>query len=154
MRAGEHIRRVMVATGVYTFTGDNPLDGELAGYAAGFSLVEDAMERLEKELFAATAPEERLGQWETLFRGRAGTGDLAGRRQGMTQALAARGGPSNMEGIRNMLAAAGVKAAVEESEGKLLITAAGYCGVTQIEAKRLLDRYLPSHMEWELAENQ
>lgn len=148
MRAGEHIRRVMEDTGVYSFTGGNPLDWEAAAYEAGFAIIEDAMEGLEKELFVATAPDERLGQWELLFRSQAGRGDLEARRAGMVQCLAAHTDPPTLESVKNMLTAAGIRGTVSMEEGELAVTIESCHGVTQKEAKSLLTRYLPSHQPW------
>lgn len=148
MRAGEHIRRVMEGTGVYSFTGGNPLDWEAAAYAAGFAVIEDAMEGLEKELFVATAPDERLGQWELLFRSQAGQGDLQARRAGMVQCLAAHAEPPTLESMKNMLTAAGIRGTVSMEEGTLKVTIESCHGVTQKEAKSLLNRYLPSHQNY------
>ena len=44
--------QVLEATGLYDLSGSTQVEGELAAYAAGFALVEDALEDLLGELFA------------------------------------------------------------------------------------------------------
>ena len=54
--------------------------------------------------------------------------------------------------IKELLDIAGVRGEVEYGEGKLVIKAGGFLGVTKREAERLLDRILPAHISWELIE--
>lgn len=151
MSGGENIRRLMEATGVYQLTGTSPVDWELDAYAAGLALVEDAMEELEAELFIANAPARRLDQWELLLRPQWSTATLEERREALLKAFSAHTSPANLSAMGDILTAAGVKGTVQEEEGKLVITVEGYQGVTAREAQRMLDRLLPSHIEWEIA---
>lgn len=150
MTCGENMARLMRATGVYKLPGGTPADWELAAYQAGFGVIEQAMAALEKELFVLTAPAGRLAAWELLFRRQSSAAPLPVRRTAAAKALGLRFGPATLESIRQeVLPAAGLSGSVSESEGKLLISAA-LQGVTEAEARRLLDRLLPAHLEWEL----
>lgn len=150
MNSGAHMAQVLGATGIYKLTGESPADWELAGFAAGFQVIEEAMAGVESELFALTAPAERLREWEKFFRFQASAGELEMRRKGVAKALGLRCERASLRAIQEtVLPIAGVEGTVAEADGKLVITGS-LRGVTEKEAKRLLDRHLPAHMEWEL----
>lgn len=151
MSGGESIRRVLGATGIYQLTGDTPVDYEIDAYSAGLKAVEDALERLEKDLFARTATPECLAQWELLYRGQAAGGDLEARRKAAAQALSRRGGPVAVGNLEDVLETAGIRGTWEEVDGKLVIHAEEYLCTSETEAKRLLGRLLPAHWKWEVA---
>ena len=67
--AGAHMAQVLEATGLYDLSGSTQVEGELAAYAAGFALVEDALEDLLGELFVSTAQGPGLDRWEKLLWG-------------------------------------------------------------------------------------
>ena len=72
------------------------------------------------------------------------------RRTAAAKALGARFERPSLRAIQeNVLPAAGVLGTVQEEGGKLAVSGS-LQGVTLKEAKRLLDRRLPAHMEWEL----
>lgn len=151
MSGGENIRRLMEATGVYSLTGSSPVDWELEAYTAGLDRLEAEMRALEAEMFIARAPAQRLEQWELLLRPQWSTASLEERREALLKALSAHAGPANLAAMEDMLTAAGVKGTVREEAGKLVIHVESYQGVTAKEAKRMLDRLLPSHVAWEIS---
>lgn len=151
MSGGENIRQVLKNTGIYNLPGNSPVDHEVEAYAAGLEIVEDAMERLEKDLFALTATPERLAQWELLYRGQAAGGNLEARRKAAAQALGRQGGPVTAGNLDEILEAAGIRGTWEEVDGKLVIHATEYLCTSETEAKRLLGRLLPAHWKWEVA---
>ena len=147
----ENMRGVLNAAGAYKLTGDSAIDQELEAYGVGLKAIEEQAQRLENDLFAVTAGEERLGVWERLYR-RHGFRP-AGKRssmRGVAAALSRRGGPvlpGDMEGI---LAAAGIRGTARIEGGRLLIHAEEYVGVTETEAHKILGRMLPLHLGWEI----
>ena len=150
MTCGGNMARLMGATGLYRLTGESPVDWELAAYQAGFAVIEEAMAALEAELFALTAPAGRLAAWELLFRRQASGAGLGFRRQAAAKALGLRYGPATLGSLcQEVLPVAGVEGTVGEQAGKLLVTGV-LRGVTETEARRLLDRLLPAHLAWEL----
>ena len=146
------MRRVMEASGVYKLTGDSPLDWELDAYTAGLKTVWDRAEALERDLFVQTAGEKALAGWELLYRPQAcASGSLEERRGAVIKALSPYSGPASLGVIENLAEACGVKAKAEEAEGKLLLRGVKLLGVTEKEAKRMLEQVLPSHVPWELS---
>ena len=146
----ENMRGVLNAAGAYKLTGDSAIDQELEAYGVGLKAIEEQAQRLENDLFAVTAGEERLGVWERLYRRQPSWADSDTRRRGVAAALSRRGGPvlpGDMEGI---LAAAGIRGAARIEGGRLLIHAEEYVGVTEIEAHKILGRMLPLHLGWEI----
>ena len=151
MTGGENMRRVMEASGVYKLTGNSPLDWELDACTAGLKTVWDRAEALEKELFLQTAGAETLENWELLFRPQAcSSATLEERRQALVKAMRPYPGPASLEVIESLAEACGVKAKAQEAQGKLLLQGEKLIGVTEKEARRMLERVLPSHLEWEL----
>ena len=67
MTGGEHMAQVLRATGIYTLPGGTPADWEQEAFCAGLDKLEAGLDALEQSLFALTAPEEKLAQWERLF---------------------------------------------------------------------------------------
>lgn len=141
---------ILSATGLYKLTGVSPVDMELDAYGAGLGLIEADMALLEAELFVMTAPGDRLREWEKLFRWQASSGELEDRRRGVAKALGAWQGEMSLAAIADILDIAGVRGEATYADGKITVTASGFMGVTEREAKRLLDRLLPAHLEWEL----
>ncbi len=150
MSGGENIRRLLEATGIYRLTGSSPVDWEADTYEAGLDQAEAALAELEAGLFLASAPAERLEGWELLLRPQSSTASLEERREALRQTFSAWNRPANLAAMRGLLAAAGVKGSVREEGGKLLVAVEEYQGVTAQEARRMLDRLLPSHLEWEI----
>ncbi len=151
MTGGEHMAQVLRATGIYTLPGGTLADWEQEAFCAGLDKLEAGLDALEQSLFALTAPEEKLAQWEALFRAQASSGELAARRRGVAKALGLRFQRPTLRAIQeDVLPAAGIAGTVAEAEGRLMV-AGTLEGVTEQEARRLLDRLLPAHMEWELA---
>lgn len=152
MNGREHMAQVLGATGIYKLTGDSPVDWELDAYGAGLQVLETAMAELEGELFALTAPSGRLAEWERLFRSQESGAELAVRREAAAKAIGLRPVPATLQAVREeILPIAGIKGTVAAEGSKLTITVEEYQGVTAKEAKRLLDRLLPAHLEWEIA---
>lgn len=142
--------RVLRATGLYTLPGGTAADWELEAMAAGFAAAEEDLAALEAELFILTAPAERLSEWEKLFRSQASGAALDVRRNAAAKALGARFERPSLKAVQeNVLPAAGVLGTVREEDGRLIIEGS-LQGVAPQEAKRLLNRLLPAHMEWEL----
>ena len=135
--------QVLRATGIYTLPGGTPADWEQEAFCAGLDKLEAGLDALEQSLFALTAPAEKLSQWEALFRAQASSGELAARRRGVAKALGLRFQRPTLRAIQEDVLPA-------EAEGRLMV-AGTLEGVTEQEARRLLDRLLPAHMEWELA---
>lgn len=90
MTGGEHMARLLRATGLYTLPGDSPADWELDALAAGLDILEEAAAGLEEELFLLTAPARRLAEWEKLFRSQSSGAGLTVRRMAAAKALGAR----------------------------------------------------------------
>lgn len=150
MTGGEHIRRVLEATGVYRLTGDSPVDREVDAYAAGLRVAEEAMDLALEELFVETAPAQRLEQWELLFCRQAPGGSLDQRRRALLRRLALHRRPGTLEDLAAVLEAAGIDGTVEESETGLTVRVKALMGVSEQEAGRLLERLMPLHLRWEL----
>ena len=89
----ENMRGVLNAAGAYKLTGDSAIDQELEAYGVGLKAIEEQAQRLEDDLFAVTAGEERLGVWERLYRRQPSWADPDTRRRGVAAALSRRGGP-------------------------------------------------------------
>lgn len=150
MTGGGHLAQVLRATGIYTLPGDGPADWELEGYLAGLDRAEEELNVLEQSLFVSTAPAEQLARWESLFRAQASAGELAARQRGAAKALGLRFQRATLGAIQeDVLPAAGIAGTVAEAGGTLTVTGS-LQGVTEKEARRLLDRLLPAHLEWEL----
>ena len=109
------------------------------------------MQALEAEMFIPRAPAQRLEQWELLLRPQWSTAALDQRREALLKAFSAHTGPANLAAMKDMLTAAGIKGTIREEGGKLAVSVESYQGVTAQESQRLLDRLLPSHMEWEIS---
>lgn len=151
MTGGENMRRIMEESGVYKLTGNSPLDWELDACEAGLKTVWDRAEELEKDLFVQTASPEALACRELLYRPQAcSSGELEERRGALIKALSPYPGPASLETIESLAEACGVKAKAQEGEGKLVLVGEKLIGVTEKEAKRMLEQVLPSHLEWEL----
>lgn len=150
MSGEANIRKILSESGVYQLTGNTPVDWELAAYGAGLQALEENMEALEQDLFAATASAGQLDRWEALYRPQTSSGALADRRRTVTKALAGYGGVATLAVLKNLVEAAGIEGTVKLEGGKVKITAARYLGVSQKEAERMLDRLLPAHLEWEI----
>lgn len=150
MTGRENMAGIMAATGLYKLTGSSPVDWELDAYGKGLGILEADMELLEAELFVMTAPAQRLDQWEKLFRCQASGGSLEDRRLGVAKALSPGPGALSLPALEDILLIAGVRGGISWSEGKLHISVQEYIGVKEAEAKRLLDRLLPAHLEWEI----
>ena len=150
MDSVENMRKVLNESGAYKLGGDSAVDWELGAYGAGLGPVEEGLRRLEGDMFALTAGEERLGAWERLYRRQASWAGPETRRRGVAAALSRRGGPvlsGDMEGI---LEAAGIKGTARVEGGKVIVTVTEYRGVTEEEAGRLLSGLLPLHVAWEI----
>ncbi|MCI9552845.1 MAG: hypothetical protein HFE94_04840 [Acutalibacter sp.] len=150
MSAGADLRRILSVTGAYQLTGSSPLDWELDAYAEGLDAAWAQVDRVLAELFIETAPEETLGQWEILFHGQALPGEPADRRRALLGLLGAYRGPGTLAELRRVAEAAGIDGAVEETETGVIIRAKGFLGVSETEARRLLARLMPLHLNWEL----
>ncbi len=136
MDSVENMRKVLNESGAYKLSGDSAVDRELGAYGAGLGPVEEGLRRLEEDMFALTAGEERLGAWERLYRRQASWADPETRRRGVAAALSRRGGPVLSGDIEGILEAAGIKGAARFEGGKVIITVAEYLGVTEEEAGR------------------
>ncbi len=150
MTAGENMARVLEATGIYKLTGNSPVDWELSAYQAGMGELEKDMARLEQELFAQTAPPERLTEWERLFYTQTLPGELPARQGMVTAALAGSREAATLSALEGLIAAAGLTGTVREENGGLVVEAEKQVEITDQEARRLLDRLLPAHLPWEL----
>ncbi len=149
--AGAHMAQVLEATGLYDLSGSTQVEGELAAYAAGLALVEDALEDLLAELFAATAQGPGLDRWEKLLWGDALPGEAQTRRRELLAGLGAHGGLHTKEDFESLLPAAGLQGTVTETEeGGLAVTASLLGNVTEDQARLALGRLLPAHLAWEL----
>lgn len=150
MSGVENMRRILSESGAYQLTGDTPVDQELDAYGAGLETVEEQARRLEEDMFALTASPEILKMWELLYRRQASWADPDVRRNGVAKALSRRGAPVLAGDAPGLLEAAGIKGTVREQDGKLVIQVEEYQGITETEARRLLGRLLPAHLEWEI----
>lgn len=149
MTARENMGKILSDSGVYRLTGDSPLDWELDAYAAGFELVENGLEMAAKDIFAATAGAERLGQWEQYFLpGPAGC-PVEDRQSIVSARLRARPGPVTLEDLPELMLAAGIVGTAEEVEGVLQITPETYL-LPEALAKKELALLLPLHWQWEI----
>lgn len=149
MRAAEHMRQVLNATGIYRLTGGALIDQELKAYGAGFALLEDAFQELYEELFVKTAPEERLKIWERLFRPQTSQGEAEKRRDMVLARLSVRPEQYRPQDFSAMLRGACVHGTVRETPEKLKVVLGGILGISEEEARRELDRLLPAHLPWE-----
>ena len=150
MRAAEHLREILNATGVYHLTGDTPVDWELEAYGAGFAVLEDAWEKLREELFLETAPKSRLDRWEELFRAQPSSEGEQERREALRVRFSVHPGLHTPGEFSAMLKAAGIRGAVRETEEGIRVALGRFLGITEEEARRELDRLLPAHLPWEL----
>lgn len=150
MDSTENMRRVLNACGAYKLDGSTMIDRELEAYGAGLEPVWERAAGLERDMFALTAGEERLGIWERLYRRQAAFGDIEARRRGVAAALSRRGGPVLAGDAEAILAVAGIEGSVRAEGGRLIITADSYNGATPAEAARLLGRLVPLHVGWEI----
>ena len=149
--AGAHMAQVLEATGLYDLSGSTQVEGELAAYAAGFALVEDALEDLLGELFVSTAQGPGLERWEKLLWGDVLPGEAQTRRRELLAGLGAHGGMHTKEDFESLLPAAGLEGTVTETEDGGLAVAASLLGnVTEDQARLALSRLLPAHLAWEL----
>ncbi|RKJ39021.1 DUF2313 domain-containing protein [Acutalibacter sp. 1XD8-33] len=151
MTGGENIRRILSESGVYQLTGETPVDWEINAYEAGLQALEEEMEALEQDLFAATASARQLDRWEGLYRPQASSGELADRRRTVAKALAGYGGAVTLAVLKDLVEAAGILGTVTLEGGKVKLTVERCLGVSQAEAERMLNRLLPAHLEWEIA---
>ncbi|MGI6255293.1 MAG: hypothetical protein ACOYJZ_06630 [Acutalibacter sp.] len=148
MTAREHLAKVLTGTGLYQLTGSTPVDWELSAYGAGFALVEQRLERLLGDLFAATASRERLAQWERLFRTQPSTAPLEDCRDQVHSRLAVTPDCFTLEALNGMLPGGGVRGILQENGSSLTVVLGKLLGITQEEAARELDRLLPAHLSW------
>lgn len=151
MRARENMEKLLGQSGVYRLTGDAPLDWELAAYAAGFALVEQGLEQARADIFAGTAGEERLAQWEAYFLPHAAGCPAEERRAVLAARLRARPGPLTLADMPGLLLAAGIRGTAEEVGGTLRITPGEYL-LPEPLAKKELAALMPLHLRWEIAE--
>lgn len=147
-KALSRMREILNATGAYKLTGESSADWELNACGAGFSLVEDAIDGLLRDLFAFTASGVRLDCWEKLFRPQPSSGTLEQRQSLVGERLAMNPGRMTREEFSTMLRGAGVEGAVLEENGGLRILLGRLLGIPEEEAKRELDAVLPAHLPW------
>lgn len=150
MTARGHMAQVLGATGLYTLTGDTPVDWELDAFQAGFAPLEQRLEAILADLFVDTASQGRIALWESLFRPQPSTADLDNCREMVKRRFAARPDGFTSEAVSELLLGAGVQGQLmENSDGTLTVEVEEVLGITQAEAQRELDQLLPSHLPWE-----
>lgn len=148
MKTQLHMKQVLEATGLYALPGDSPTDWELDAFGTGFAQLEGRRERLLQDLFPQTAGEERLSQWEALFRPQPAQASLEDRRAMIQARWAAREEDFTPQGVQALLVGAGVQGLVLEEEGGLTVVLGKLLGVSKEEAARELDQLLPAHLAW------
>lgn len=157
-RALERMRSLLNGTGAYRLDGTGSADWETDACGAGFTLVEQAADKLLGDLFPDTASQEALDRWEKLYRSQKAAGPLEDRRAVLAARLAIRPGrfspgdfspgDSSPKQGNPMVRAAGVEAALQETEEGLRVALGRLLGVTEAEARRELDQILPAHLLW------
>ncbi len=150
MNSVENMRKILNSSGAYKPDGGSLVDRELEAYGAGLMTVEESLDRLEADVFAATAGPERLSAWERLYRRQASWADMETRRKGVAAALSRRGGPVLMSDMEGILAAAGIKGSAGMENGTLVISVQEYMGVTEAEARKVLGRMMSAGVLWEV----
>ena len=151
MKAGENMKKLLARSGVYKLTGDTPLEWELAAYDAGFSLLEEALSRTEAGIFADTAPQEWLDEWETRYFPQPVQADLVTRREMLKERLLPRKGPVTLLDMPGLLLAAGIRGTAAEEGGRVVITPIEYLA-PKAQAERALGQLMPLHVAWSIAE--
>lgn len=147
MTAAENMARILRQSGVYKLTGESLVDWELAAYGAGFQVLAEQAAALEQEMLVATAPAERLSQWEKLCLPQALSASLEDRRAVVGQCLARRSGPITLGDLPGLLLAAGIKGTAAEGPEGLTVTVEEYL-LPEALAKARLGRLLPANLAW------
>ncbi len=150
MTARENMGAVLEKSGAYRLTGSSPLEWELAAYGAGFRLVEDGLQRAWDGIFAATAGEGRLAQWESRFLPGPFSALVDVRREISGARLCAWPEPPTLADVPRLMLAAGIRGSAE-MDGGVLRMQAGEFLLPEAIARKELARLLPLHWQWELA---
>lgn len=148
-KAAERMRRILNNTGGYRLTGESSADWELNACGAGLDSAEQAVNGLLDDLFALTASEKRLDDWEKLFRPQPSSAGLSHRRVMLQERFSMNPGRFTPGEFSSMLRAAGITGEVLEESGGLRVLFGRCLGITEEEAKQELDTVLPAHLSWE-----
>lgn len=153
MRAQEHMAKVLENTGLYIFTGDSPVEWELAAYSEGFSLLEERFDRILENLFLDTAGRDMIACWERLFRPQPSTAELEDCRESVKRRFAVHPDSFTPKAVEALLPGAGVYGQLLEKENGLVILLGRLMGIKKEEAERELNQLLPAHLPWEWDES-
>ncbi len=148
--AAERIRQILNDTRAYRLTGETSADWEVNAAAAALDRLEEAMDTLFGDCFAATASAEQLAQWERIFQPDPSTADLEDRRKVLAARLSVRPTGFTPEDFARTLAAAGIEGTITETAEGLQVTATRLLGIPEAEARRELNLLLPAHIPWTL----
>lgn len=141
-KALENMEKILTQSGAYRIPPGSPLEQELSAYAAGLDLLLEEVEALLQELFIATAPPQRLAQWQAL----AGLSATALEEGSCRAVLSGWFGaprcpaPGDLPGL---LLAAGVRGTAEEAPLALTVTTQEAVLPASMAAARLA-RLLPA----------
>ena len=102
-------------------------------------------------VFADTAPQEWLDEWETRYFPQPVQADLVTRREMLKERLLPRKGPVTLLDMPGLLLAAGIRGTAAEEGGRVVITPTEYLA-PKAQAERELGQLMPLHVAWSIAE--
>lgn len=151
MDAIHRLRARLRPLGLYRLDGSTLVDAELSAYAAGLSLLDEELARLEREAFVPTAREEGLTLRERLFGGGKPSLPLEARREMLLYRGGVTASDSTRERIERAVAAAGVRCSIGENRADGIL----YLNCMELlnaftgkqSAQRAAQEFLPAHLE-------
>lgn len=150
MDSYESMKARLLETGLYALNGKTLVDFELRAYAAGLDSVRDALTKLQKESFTATAESYGLENREKAFR-LSSLGKTEERRKALVAMGAVTPDSFTKAGVEAALAGLGLEASLEESQAdrKLIVHFLKMPDCGETEAAQKLKIFLPAHLSYE-----
>ena len=148
---GKRIREALNLTGSYRLTGETSADWEVIAAAQGIDTLEAAIDGLFADSFVSTAGAGALDKWDVLFWSGITCADEEQRRAMTAARLSVGPEDFTAASYEKILAAAGIRGKITEKEDGLQVTVTAYRGVTEAQAKQVLELLLPAHLPFTVA---
>jgi len=148
-----YLKELLRPLGVYDLSEGSYSESEL--YAAGHALDGSAaqLEKAEREMILATAEDEGLARWESLFTRRIADYGAAARRAAILSLLQVDNGGFTLAAINRAICGCGIAAVAEETGeyGRIRVFFPEVSGVPEgfAEIERIILDLIPCHLETE-----
>lgn len=135
-------------TGLYRLTDESFIAGELSAYAAGLSLVYDALEELQRERFLTTAGDRGLRLIESITGRELETAGMEERRTMLLYRLAITQNDFTCAKIGQALTAAGIEASVSEDIDGIYVNVIRLLrpDISEANIAKAAEPFFPAHL--------